>query len=97
MKDMNVDKKGILYNKNDNNNQKVNTMKAYRVCWHSWVEDGSVLEGRSLVYADSPEEAAGQVVLKKTKEYRLKPEWIRIESVVEIPSLQTDGQSEAAL
>jgi len=49
------------------------------------------------VYADSPEEAAGQVVLKKTKEYRLKPEWIRIESVVEIPSLQTDGQSEAAL
>lgn len=72
---------------------KVSNMKAYRVCWHSWVEDGSILEGRSLVYADSPEEAAEQVVWKKTKEYRLKPEWMRIESVTEIPSLHTEQKA----
>lgn len=72
-------------------------MKAYRVCWHSFVEDGSVLEGRSLVYADSPEQAVEQVVFKKSKEYRLKPEWVRIESVMELPNLQTGEQNEAAL
>lgn len=90
MKKTGVSEEGVLYNKSNNNLKGEHNMKAYRVCWHSWVEDGSILEGRSLVYADSPEEAAEQVVWKKTKEYRLKPEWMRIESVTEIPSLQTE-------
>ncbi|MBB3907898.1 MULTISPECIES: hypothetical protein [Anoxybacillus] len=65
----------------------MNKMKTYRVCWNSFVEDGSVLQGRSLVYAHSPEEAIKQVITKKMKEYRLRPEWMRIESVLELQDL----------
>jgi hypothetical protein len=65
-------------------------MRAYRICWYAVVEDGSVLDGRSLIYADSSEKAIEQLVVQKAKEYRLKPEWIQIQTVAELPNLQTD-------
>jgi hypothetical protein len=65
-------------------------MRAYRICWYAVVEDGSVLDGRSLIYADSSEKAIEQLVVQKAKEYRLKPEWIQVQTVTELPNLQTD-------
>jgi ribosomal protein L20A (L18A) len=65
-------------------------MKAFRISWHAVIEDGSVLDGRSLIYADSEEKAVENLIIQKAKEYRIKHEWIRIETVAEIPNLETD-------
>ncbi|MBA2876502.1 hypothetical protein [Thermaerobacillus caldiproteolyticus] len=65
-------------------------MRAYRIEWSAIIEDRTVLDGRSLVYADSPEQAIDQLIVQKTKEYRLKSEWLRIQTVMELPYLQTD-------
>jgi hypothetical protein len=65
-------------------------MKAYRIAWHAVIEDGSILEGRSLIYADSEEKAVENLIIQKAKEYRLKHEWVRIEKIMELPNLQTE-------
>jgi len=62
-------------------------MKAYRVIWHAVVEDGSVLQGRSLIYAESKEEAAEKLVSEKSREYRLKPYWVQIRNIIEFSGL----------
>lgn len=59
-------------------------MKQYRISWYAVVEDESVLEGRSLISADTQEEAIAELVAAKSHEYRLKPNIIRIQSVYEI-------------
>jgi hypothetical protein len=65
-------------------------MKAYRIAWHAVIEDGSILEGRSLIYADSEEKAVENLIIQKAKEYRLKHEWMHIEKIMELPNLQTE-------
>ncbi|MDF1508103.1 hypothetical protein PZE06_07885 [Robertmurraya sp. DFI.2.37] len=59
-------------------------MKSYRITWFAVVEEGSVLEGRSLVTADSQEKAIADLVAKKSAEYRLKPYMINIQSIIEM-------------
>ncbi|MEK4149409.1 hypothetical protein NST02_20410 [Robertmurraya sp. FSL W8-0741] len=59
-------------------------MKSYRITWFAVVEEGSVLEGRSLVTADSQEKAIADLVAKKSVEYRLKPYMINIQSIIEM-------------
>lgn len=58
-------------------------MKTFRIAWHAIVEDGSVLEGRSLVQAETESEAINDLVTKKSQEYRLKPQMISIQSILE--------------
>ncbi|RFU68146.1 hypothetical protein D0469_12830 [Peribacillus saganii] len=58
--------------------------KSYRISWNAQVEDESVLEGRSLVLGESPEDAARKLVESKSQEYRVKPRLIYIESIMEI-------------
>jgi len=64
-------------------------MKAYRVTWHAVIENGSVLQGRSLIYAESKEEAVEKLVSEKSKEYRLKPYWVQIRDIIEFSGLET--------
>ena len=63
-------------------------MRAYRISWHAIIEDGSILEGRSLIYADSKERAIEKLVMQKAREYRLKHEWMHIETIIELPNLE---------
>jgi hypothetical protein len=72
-------------------------MKAFRISWHAVIEDGSVLEGRSLIYADCEEKAIETLIMQKAKEYRLKHEWVRVEKIIELPHLQTDEMMEKGL
>lgn len=61
----------------------MDVLKTFRISWHAVVEDESVLEGRSLVDSKSEEEAIFQLRKTKSREYRLKQEWIQIESIYE--------------
>jgi hypothetical protein len=56
-------------------------MKTFRITWFAVVEDGSVLEGRSLVKAETESQAIEELVAKKSQEYRLKPHMISIQSI----------------
>jgi hypothetical protein len=53
----------------------------YRIVWHAAVEDGSILTGRSLLHAQSEEEAIQKLVSQKAQEYRIKPQWVQVESI----------------
>lgn len=57
-------------------------MNAYKISWFAVVEDDSVLEGRSLITAESQEKAIEELYTQKTMEYRLKPHMITIQSIV---------------
>lgn len=57
-------------------------MAQYRISWYGEVEDGSVLEGRSLVRAENVEEAVKELIIKKCQEFRLQPQNIFIQSVI---------------
>lgn len=59
-------------------------MKTYRIAWYAVVEDDSVLEGRSLINAMTQEEAIALLVTNKSHEYRLKPNMISIQSIIEV-------------
>lgn len=60
-------------------------MKEYRISWYAVIEDGSVLEGRSLVSAETEEEAIAELIKKKSQEYRVRPHTIRIRTILEFP------------
>ncbi|WP_163100653.1 hypothetical protein [Peribacillus alkalitolerans] len=53
----------------------------YRIVWYATVEDGSTLTGRSLLHAKNEEEAIQKLVSQKAQEYRVKPQWVQVESV----------------
>ncbi|MFE8700580.1 hypothetical protein ACFYKX_08150 [Cytobacillus sp. FJAT-54145] len=59
-------------------------MKTFRISWFAVVEDDSVLEGRSLIRADDEEKALEELFAQKLHEYRLKPNMLNIQSVIEI-------------
>lgn len=59
-------------------------MKEFRISWYAELEDGSVLEGRSLISAEGEREAVEELFSKKLHEYRLKPSMLKIQSLVEI-------------
>ncbi|WP_077211005.1 hypothetical protein [Bacillus dakarensis] len=59
-------------------------MKSYRISWYAIVEDGSVLEGRSLVKGENQEQAVEEFFQKKLQEYRLKPNMMTIQSITEL-------------
>lgn len=68
-------------------------MKTYRISWYAVVEDDSVLDGRSLIHAQTQEEAIEKLVIKKSHEYRLKPNKVQIQSIWEIPSGESNESS----
>ncbi|TKC16055.1 hypothetical protein [Robertmurraya kyonggiensis] len=59
-------------------------MKIFRITWYAVVEDDSVLEGRSLISAETQENAISELISKKANEYRLKPYMVKIQSIFEI-------------
>lgn len=59
-------------------------MKTFRISWYAVVEDDSVLEGRSLISAETQEEAITELISKKTNEYRLKQYMVKIQSILEV-------------
>ncbi|WP_449621574.1 hypothetical protein [Robertmurraya sp. Marseille-Q9965] len=59
-------------------------MKNFRITWYAVVEDDSVLEGRSLISAETQEDAIDELISKKANEYRLKPYMIKIQSILEM-------------
>lgn len=59
-------------------------VKTFRITWYAVVEDGSVLEGRSLISAETQEDAINELISKKANEYRLKPYMVRIQSIFEL-------------
>lgn len=61
-------------------------MKTFRITWYSVVEENSILEGRSLITAETDKEAIEQLLAKKSQEYRLKPYMVNIQSIFEVPN-----------
>ncbi|UII56633.1 hypothetical protein LS684_03870 [Cytobacillus spongiae] len=59
-------------------------MKNFRLSWYAVLEDESVLEGRSLVRAETQEKAIEELFVKKAYEYRLKPSSIKIGHILEM-------------
>lgn len=59
-------------------------MKEYRIAWIADLGDGSVLEGRSLVQAESEKEAVDSLIFEKAREYHLRPSMVKIRSVIEL-------------
>ena len=58
--------------------------KSFRIAWHAVVDEHSILEGRSLVNAESNQAAASKLVYEKSTEYRLRQQWVMIDSLVEL-------------
>ncbi|WP_108670527.1 hypothetical protein [Peribacillus acanthi] len=53
----------------------------YRIVWYATVEDGSTLTGRSLLQAKTEKEAIQKLISQKAQEYRIKPQWVQVESI----------------
>lgn len=62
-------------------------MKAFRISWISFLEDGTALDGRSLVYADNEQEALQKFYKEKSAEYTIQPHKLKIVSFTEMPHL----------
>lgn len=60
-------------------------MKEFRISWYAVIEDGSVLEGRSLITAETQEEAIADLIKQKSQEYRVRPHSIKIRTIFEFP------------
>lgn len=58
--------------------------KSFRIAWHAVVDEDSILEGRSLINADSDHAAASKLIYEKSTEYRLRQQWIMIDSLIEL-------------
>lgn len=58
--------------------------KEFKISWHVFLDETNILEGRSLVEADTDSEAAQILIVEKTSEYRLRPNSVQIDALVEI-------------
>ncbi|MGE7604466.1 hypothetical protein ACQKL5_18625 [Peribacillus sp. NPDC097675] len=58
--------------------------KSFRIAWHAVIDEESILEGRSLVQADSDQAAASKLIYEKSTEYRLRQQWVMIDSLIEL-------------
>ena len=58
--------------------------RSYRIAWHIMLSENSILEGRSLVEAESDTEAANKLIYQKASEYTLRQQWIQIDSLIEL-------------
>lgn len=67
-------------------------MKAFRISWNALIEDESLLEGRSLVYAENQEKALEELYSHKAHEYRIKSHMIRIVSIYEVTNLSKEEE-----
>lgn len=68
-------------------------MKNFRISWYAVVEDNSVIEGRSLISAESEEKAIKELFSKKTQEYRLKPYMMKIQSIFELSNMHNEDNN----
>lgn len=66
----------------DNGGNKLS--KSFRISWHALIEEDSILEGRSLVKAESDQAAAHKLIYEKATEYRLRQQWVMIDSLIEL-------------
>ncbi|WP_409304389.1 hypothetical protein [Peribacillus sp. SCS-155] len=58
--------------------------KTFRITWHAFLEENNLFEGRSLVKAESEQDAARRLVMEKAREFHIKPHWIQIDTLFEI-------------
>lgn len=70
-------------------------MKAFRISWLSFLEDDTALDGRSLVYAKSEQEALQKFLSQKSVEYNIHQNNIQIVSIIELPQLSVSEKSDS--
>lgn len=70
-------------------------MKAFRISWLSFLEDDTALDGRSLVYAESDQEALHKFLLEKSNEYKIHPNEIQIVSFTELHQLSVNEKGDS--
>jgi hypothetical protein len=62
--------------------------KTFRITWHAFVEEDNIFEGRSLIKAENEADAAQRLVIEKAREYKMKPQWIQIDSLIQLAANQ---------
>ena len=58
--------------------------KSFRIAWHVILDEDSIIEGRSLVEAESDMAAANKLIYQKSTEYTIRQQWVQIDSLVEL-------------
>lgn len=58
--------------------------KSFKIGWHAILAEGNIIEGRSIVEAETDQEAANKLIAEKSSEYRLKSSWIVVDALVEL-------------
>lgn len=59
-------------------------MKSYKIIWHAYVDEETVIEGRSMVKAETEIEAARKLIVEKAHEYQLRQRLVIVDSIIEI-------------
>lgn len=67
-------------------------MKAYRISWVSFIENNEALEGRSLVYADSEQEAVYKLQKEKSVLFNVQMHQVEIVSVIQLTYLDKSSK-----
>ena len=58
--------------------------KVFKISWHAIVDEDTLLEGRSIIEAETEFEAANKLIVEKASEYRLKQSRIMVDNLVEL-------------